>query len=250
MKNKLKLFSLLLVIGLVSSTVLTSCDDDDDPSDGTFRVVANVHIDGQAVDLNDMKYVNASGNTYSVVRFKAALSKMRVNKSGVGDLMIDSEHLVDITDPASMTIYEGTIAGGDYESVTFIFGLDSTMNIRGAYPNPPFSNFEWPMMLGADVGYHYMQLDGFYDGSSGMDPYNTHAGPTQGVHYHSEYTFPVQFEIDGGTTTATIDINLNNFYNGPNAWDFSVVPTAIMPLPAWQVSLRENAEDVFSVTVN
>lgn len=248
MKNKIKLFGLLLIIGLASSTVFTSCDDDDDPSDGVFRIVADINVDGQDVLLDSMMYQNAAGNMYSIQRCKIALSRIKANKSGNGEVNLLQEHLLDITDPGSLTIYEGTIAGGDYESMSFIFGLDSLLNYPGAYPNPPFSNFEWPLMIGG--GYHYMQLDGFYNGSTGMDPYNTHAGPTMGNQNYSSFSFPVDFKIDGGTTTATININLNNFYNGPNAWDFSVVPTAIMPLQTWQVKLKENSQDVFSVSVN
>ena len=240
-------FKSILLLGLVSVFLFSSCNDDDDPNDGTFIIVANINIDGQPILLDSMMYVNASNNTYSIARFKAAISRIHVHKEGTGEINLKDEHLIDITDASSITIYEGTLAGGDYETIHFIFGLDENMNIPGAYPNLPFSNFEWPMMLGG--GYHYMQLDGFYNGSTGMDPYNTHAGPTNGNLNYSSFDFPVDFEIDGGTTTATININLNNFYNGPNAWDFSVVPTAIMPDQTWQVKLKENAQDVFSVSV-
>ena len=101
-----------------------------------------------------------------------------------------------------------------------------------------------------------MKLEGKYNDTNG-DPQNfaTHYGiareitTTDPIFHANHFTAELsdaEFHVDA---EVHIDINMdvNNWYNGPPAWDFNVWNGMIMPNYDAQVALQAQGHDVFSV---
>jgi len=82
------------------------------------------------------------------------------------------------------------IPQGDYDGISFTFGVDEAKNIRLKYSDyerdglPP-GQFEddmfWSNALGENLGYHYMKIEGDYEETPGgtKSGYLTHTGARQ-----------------------------------------------------------------------
>ena len=101
-----------------------------------------------------------------------------------------------------------------------------------------------------------MKLEGKYNDTNGdQQNFATHYGTAREItstdttfhanHFTAELP-DAEFHVDG---EVHIDINMevNNWYNGPPAWDFNVWNAPIMPIYEAQVAVRNQGYDVFSV---
>ena len=137
------------------------------------------YVDGQPLIKDTMKYVNAAGNIYSITDVKYFISDVILHKSDGSEQFIykwkDIQY-VDESLPATTTwnVFD-KIQPGDYDSISFTFGISKEKNISFMYVNPPEVNMAWPDLLGG--GYHYMMIDGFWkDLNNHRTPYNFHMG--------------------------------------------------------------------------
>ena len=67
------------------------------------------------------------------------------------------------------------IPAGNYDSISFTFGISEEKNQSLMFVNPPESYMFWPELLGG--GYHYMKLNGKWENlESNILPFNFHLG--------------------------------------------------------------------------
>jgi hypothetical protein len=164
-----------------------------------------------------------------------------------------------------------------WNRVSFTFGLDETRNLRNRYLSMTQFHGEmaWPTDLGANLGYHYMQLEGQYEVTPGgaTAGYTTHTGPRQldgtnpsfpGVvdatphHYHFAVELPVTpTEVHGGGTgDVTLHFELNGWYMDhtpadgiDTQYDFTDYPAMIMGNLEAQATLQANGPFCFSASM-
>lgn len=265
--NTLK-FSMLFLA--MASLALTSCkkegctdstainyDADAKKDDGSCNYASSTlvidmshQVDGVDAIMNSLDYMSPFGNEYSITKCRYFISDV-VLHSASGNVEVDEAHYVDMTMPNTLTWNTGLeVPAGDYTSVSFIFGLDEEKNVDGYFNTNPEAVLEWPSTLGG--GYHYMQMEGQYDSlDTGADlkNYLTHLGPTNGNQYYfeadlssSSFTVPSD---ENTTVNVEIIMNINNWYQNPNLYDFNDY-MGIMMNEGVQAQFQENGNDVFS----
>ena len=244
LKNKLFALALLFFI----SFTFTACDDDDDNPEPVESVVFfefEHYIDGNPVTFNQIMYTNEFGNEYSVETLKYFISEIRLMHSDGTEYLVDTAFYVDGTDEATMMTSQGVlIPNGDYESISFIFGLSKEMNTPGRFPNAPESNMEWPPAMG--TGYHYMKLEGKIDSAGTINNFQAHTGPTMNNQNFINVTMPESsFSANGNAMVLRIRMNINQWWENPNTLDLNTV-TGIMGNQDMQLKLKANGADVFT----
>jgi len=177
----------LILLGLT----LGGCGDEGNPVDprlqpGTVVLETQHTVDGEALVLNDMRFQNAAGQTYSVVRLIYYLSDVYLHRSDDVVFGLDRALYHDVSDLATLRHTLEQVPAGDYTAISFTWGLDPEKNVPGALPdNTANNNMFWPEPLGG--GYHYSKCEGFYmvtpDSSTG---YATHTGRVRRLNIDTE----------------------------------------------------------------
>ena len=136
---------------------------------------------------------------------------------------------------------------GDYESISFVFGLTEQFNISNLYPNPPESNMEWPQPMGG--GYHYMKLEGKFDSANIVKNYQAHTGRLMQTPHFIEvnlnFDTPMVLSYDG-EYNLDIYMDINNWWVNPNTLDLNNI-SGIMGNEEIQTELMENGSNVFNL---
>ena len=243
---KNKLFALMLLL-MISFTFSACNDDDDDPQPTESAVLFEFehYIDGSPVTFNQIMYTNDFGNEYSVETLKYFISEIRLMHSDGTEYLVDTAFYVDGTDAATLMTSQGVlIPNGEYNSISFIFGLSQEMNTPGRFPNAPESNMEWPPAMG--TGYHYMKLEGKIDSAGTINNFQAHTGPTMDNQNFINVTLPdASFTADGNAMALRIRMNINMWWETPYVLDLNAV-TGIMGNQEMQLKLKANGADVFS----
>ena len=150
---------------------------------------------------------------------------------------------------------------GDYDSISFTFGIPKEKNISLMYVNPPEVNMAWPDMMGG--GYHYLMINGFWKNTNNQKtPFNFHLGIGQiysGPNSTGTITgfvqnyFPVSlknasFSIrKGETKEIQIIMNIDGWFKTPNVYNHNYWGGAIMQNQAAMQMAKENGFDVFTI---
>ena len=270
-----------LAIMLALSAAFVACGGDDAvvaEQPIAVDVFFDFSVAGQPLILNQMSYSNPRGRKYSIKVLRFVLSDIELHSEQGNHLKLRDVHYFNLADPASQTIhFEGGVPHADWNRVTFTFGLDETRNVRDRYLSMTRFHTEmaWPTGLGANLGYHYMQLEGNYE----VDPggatagYTTHTGPRQldgsnpmfpGVVDATPYHFYVNVEApvtpthihEGGTGEVTIHFELNGWYTdhtpadaNDTEYDFTDYPAMIMGNLEAQAKLQSNGPFCFSASM-
>jgi hypothetical protein len=272
--NRTRFLALALALGLVAVTL--GCSDDD-PVNGEAPIELttffNLNVDGQPIILNNMGYTNSSGTSYSIKTLRFVITDVELRYAG-GSVKVADLHYYDLADPSTQTFAFTGLPHEEWTSVSFTFGLDEIDNVRDKYLSRPqfHSAMFWPEPLGANLGYHYMQLEGNYaTGPTTTSPYTTHMGPRQldgtnpdfpGVvdatpyHFHFAVDLPVTptHIHNEGRGELTINFNLNDWYADldpgdgiDTEYDFADYPTQmIMGNLDAQGKLQSNGRFCFS----
>ena len=223
------------------------------------------YVDGQPLVKDTMKYVNAAGNVYSVSDLKYFISDVILHKTNGLNLLIYKNKDIQYVDEAvpQTTTWNvlDDIYAGDYDLISFTFGIDKEKNINFRFVNPPEVNMAWPDMMGG--GYHYMMLNGFWkDNSNQKTPFNCHMGIGQtysGINNTGMVTGFIQnffnvrlknsgFSIHKGETKEIqIIMNIDSWFKTPHVYDFNYWGGHIMQNQAAMQIVKENGVDVFTI---
>ena len=249
MQLRIAIFAVLLA----GTLALAGCGDED-PAPGTVIIVTEHTVDGSTLAMDGFTaYQNATGQTYRVDKLIYYLSDIVLHRSDGGEFRLDEALYNDAADPATLVHRLEQVPSGSYTQITFTWGLKEDKNQPGALPdNPENNNMFWPSTLGG--GYHYSKCEGFYrnnpqDAELG---YATHTGrvqlmgdPTEHHHYF-EVTKAITMHVDGDVWEIPIVMDVNQWYEDPNLYDFPAVPMIMNNLDR-QRMLMENGPSAFSI---
>ncbi len=262
--NRIKVLTLLAVLAGVF--LISSCETNPDPVEdefGKLRFSFAHRIDGQAIVFDDMQYINKAGNNYLVNEIQYFISDVILHKNDGGELMLDAWediHYVD-TDLENTQIYafKDEIPVGNYNKITFTFGINEQKNQTLMFVNPPESFMFWPEYLGG--GYHYMKLNGkWLDTLNQVSPFDFHLGIGQIYHsFPDSITGFIQnyFEVElpnssfemksGQTLDFTIVLNVEDWFQSPTVYDHNQWGGDIMQTQEAMKVACDNGWDVFSI---
>jgi hypothetical protein len=250
--------SKILALIVLAALSFTSCGEDLDdnfvPTTQTTFKFSHLWED-EVVDNSDfniLQYTNENGDLLSIERLRYVISDITFTSNSNEDIILDTYHLVDLSDPNSLYYdLEVNIPSGAY-SVSLTFGLDNEDNSEN-YLDLNSASFNVPEMMGG--GYHYMQFDGKFLNTSSEE---------QGFNYHAiravdnagtDPTFPQDtfFTVELGTifisNTTEIEVNMDiaEWFKNPNSWDLNQYNQTLMPNSAAQIMMFENGQSVFSL---
>lgn len=237
-------FGALAIIGV-------ACSDDDNttqpPDVPTGDVLLHfVHVvDGETLALNEMKYVNAAGDTFEVQTLRYYLSDFGLDGADE-DYNAGNVHLIDIKRPETHELSLTGIPAGQYSSLVFTFGLDADKNRSNFLPNTEENReMEWPVTWGG--GYHYMQLEGRFRNQSPIQAFLTHAGrfaddarPAEHHFFDVSLSDNVSIVADE-TTHIEVVVNIAEWYRTPNTISLTE-HDAMMDDFDKQVALEQNGK--------
>jgi hypothetical protein len=260
-----------VVLVLLLSPVLFSCNKEDEKNStkAVGRVVFQFehYADGAPLILNEMAYKSAAGDSFEVQEIQYFLSDFTLHSASEQDFHIGEDdrkfaHYIDTNLPNTNTWQvDDSIPAGDYDALSFVFGIVGEKNTPYRYTDTPESNMLWPVNLGGDQGgYHYMKLNGFWVNDDGLrEPFNFHLGVGQERDADNNITGFVQnwqrielpaatFSInDGDAKEITIRMNVEEWWKNPNIYDHDVHGGRIMQNQEAMAMGAENAMSVFSV---
>jgi hypothetical protein len=261
----------LLIIFLFGTLIFSnvSCNNDepdDNTTSGHISFSFTHLVDGQALQKDIMKYVNAAGNPYEINQLMYFISDVTLHKSdGAKKLISDWKDIhyvgIDIPETLKWDVYDD-IQAGAYDSVSFVFGITGEKNKSFMFVNPPEVNMMWPDILGG--GYHYMMINGSWtDKENVIKSYAFHMGIGQlyksnVIEVDSIYAFVQNyfnvtlpnsaFTVEASKTRQIeIVMNIESWFKTPHIYDHNYWGGAIMQIqPAMQMA-KENGYDVFRV---
>ncbi len=207
MKSKL-----FLILGV---SVLFACSCDTDPEPGSLKLNFEMVQDGEPIALNE-EFVNENVPTVRVELLKFYLSNVQIQN----DAALTDVEVVDFKEGRTSLTFSD-LEAGTYPGLTFDVGLNPDQN--GSNPvdfaiGHPLSA-SWGMYWSWAQKYRFVILegrgasDGVIDGSStdfiiafhpGMDGWNQLVELNKG--------FTIQ---EGKTSTVTIQIDVDDVFNGP-----------------------------------
>ena len=243
-----KQFAFLLVI---LSVLFSSCHKE---KTAPFSLSFAFQVDGEALQSDIRKYVNAAGNQYEVNEVMFFISNVSLYKSDGTVVTKDRIHYVDIDNPSTLDWDLGVIPQGDYTAISFTFGLSDAQNRSNRFVNPPECNMSWPEVMGG--GYHYMKINGKWLANDGqVKPFNLHTGRGQLYNEEGEVTQFVDnsftVRLDAPFTAGKegelyqLVMNVNQWFNASQVFDLDEWGGSIMQNQAAQEILKQNGPYVY-----
>lgn len=240
-----------VVLLILLSTLFSSCHKE---KEAAFSLSFAFEVDGQALQSDMRKYVNAAGNQYEVNEVMFFVSGISLYKSDGTVVTKDRIHYVDIDIPSTLDWDLGMIPQGDYSAISFTFGLTNAQNQSYRFVNPPECDMSWPTVMGG--GYHYMKINGKWLAVDGqVKPFNLHTGIGQiyddegNVTQFVDNSFTVR--LDAPFTAGEkgklyrLVMNINQWFNASQVFDLEEWGGSIMQNQAAQEILKQNGPYVF-----
>jgi len=270
MKTSIKTLIITLFIVPALSIGFTSCSDDDEieqPDNSniikSYQATINMTqlANGMAVSLSTdtiKPYINKKRQAFNISRLRYLISDITFHKSDGSTFIIDDYHFVDLADTSTLVYTPTTkVPVGNYSSISFKFGFDEADNIPNAYADLNTTNWNWPMMLGN--GYHNMQLEGKYDSLGNDRFFATHMGtardnsdPNNVIFENNHFVAQLANSDMNVNSDFSFEIimNVEQWYENPFEWDFTIYNAPIMPIYSAQKRLNENGPSVFTILKN
>ncbi|HMM11251.1 MAG TPA: hypothetical protein PKE03_04060 [Bacteroidales bacterium] len=276
-----------LIIVLGTTTLLMSCTKSNQNPSGLIALNVEHVVDNNPLEVNKLKYVNASGNPYLITEVQWFISRIQLITPDGSAVELNKGEAVyfDTGIPASLSQIIEKVPVGTYSGLRFTFGLDEEMNKSLRYTNPPESFMFWPDYLGG--GYHYMKLNGKWLNNNGLlEPFNFHLGigqiydsaapkstwtnlndccksaghcegyqppaktmPVKGfVQNYFEVSLPVSFTIEENKQQALVlRMNIDEWFKSPHNYDHNVWGGSIMQQQAAMKMGCENGRNAFTI---
>lgn len=245
--NKMKSISSLLPYLLVGLMLLQlGCRKED--ASGLVTIQLDHVVAGSPVTLESITYPCEAGHTWSLVNLKYYLSEIRLIDKNGEVVSRGNVHLFDSQAPSTDRIELPEVPNGDYTGLSFVFGLNETLNVDGGLLNTvENANMEWP--IPGDQGYHYMKFEGRYDSlnTGQIRSFNIHTGATKGNQNYFIVTLPLsKMALRGDNWTIHLQMDLIEWLQNPTVFDF-VGQELIMMNQAAQEIIKANGTTVFSI---
>jgi hypothetical protein len=253
-------FSILLLL-------FVSCKNEKEY--GYVRLSFEHHWEDSPIQLDgDTPYTNLAENVLTFERLEYFISNLELHSGArVVKINLPSNIRYINNDPAhSDILLTYQIPTGNYDQIRFTFGLNEADNQSGIFRNPPESNMWWPPNMGG--GYHYMKIDGRWRNKEGTTtPFGLHLGALEQpvydtffynypqrdsiiridttivkFHHYFPVTISESFTVHSNqvTTVRPIIMDVKQWMERPNIWDFNVMGGEIMSRNGALDSLAEN----------
>lgn len=250
----------LLLVSLISCNKKTEPEVTDS---GRISFYFDHKINGSNIYFDTLIYSNEAGNQYMVNEIQYFISDITLYKSSGSSLLLDAWediHYVDTDLPETREYaINDEIPAGNYDSISFTFGISEEKNQSLMFVNPPESNMFWPELLGG--GYHYLKLNGKWKNSDAeIVPFNFHLGigqtidsTTQEITGFVQNYFRVSLPNSGFSIVAgdslmfNIIMNAEEWFENPNTFDFNYWGSHIMQNQAAMQAAKENGHNVFVI---
>jgi hypothetical protein len=237
----MKLFKTLTYLFIILLLVsIQGCDKNEDPvpepDTGKITFKFYHYLEGAPLEFDMRKYVNEAGNEYMVNEIQYFISDVTLHRPDGSSYMImawKDIHYVD-TDIPSTHEWKvmDEIATGDYEKITFTFGINEEKNQSLMFVDHPESLMFWPQYLGG--GYHYMKLNGkWLDMNQFERPYDFHLGIGQ-IYKDQEIIINLVMKVE-------------NWFKNPHTYDHNEWGGDIMQKQEAMKLACDNGYDVFEV---
>lgn len=165
--NRITIYTLVFVL-----MHLASCTKKPDPASDVTVSTAKVNIKienragNQILKLNDVWYKNENGDSLQVSVFNYFISNIKlIREDGYIYSENESYHLVREDNAATKSFTIQNIPPGNYKTISFLIGVDSTRNVSGAQTGDldPNTGMFWDW----NTGYIMAKLEGKSPASSG-----------------------------------------------------------------------------------
>jgi hypothetical protein len=244
--------AVFLCIGLIAITAL-SCKksgvEEDGPPSPTHLVFSFENtVDSLPLILDTLKYRNSSGDLYKVTDLQYFISDIVLHRHGGETFTFQTDdgiHYIDARIASSLYwLLTDNIPSGNYDSISFTFGINAVKNISNRFPNPPERDMNWPDILGG--GYHYMKMNLVWkkDSMTRTLPFDFHLGigqiykgnviNTDSIIRYVQNFFYVKLPAssvsidEGQTKLMVISMNVNRWFTGEDDFDFAKYPNMMM----------------------
>jgi hypothetical protein len=159
---------------------LASCTDKKQEinSDSSISLNFQHTIDHIPFAKDQFLYTNKAGNVYMISDIQWFISDIQFTMSDGTIVRPESDQTfiyIDSDLPETSRIEFNHLPAGQFQKISFTFGLDEVNNTSYRFVNPPESYMFWPEYLGG--GYHYMKLNGKWIDMDNLEvPFNFHLG--------------------------------------------------------------------------
>lgn len=259
----LRIFVNIISLVIIFQTIISSCKEKNDK--GKISIKFNHQVDGDKLRVDTMIYTNAAGNQYLVSEVQYFISDIKLYKIDGSEILINEIHYVDTDFMDSWEWFiDDEIPAGNYDLISFIFGIPDEKNISNSFVNPPESFMFWPEFLGG--GYHYLKLNGKWlkaGQTNQTTPFNCHLGRGQ-VYFSypdsimgfiaNEFRVSLpgsSFQMsEGNRKQIHLTMNIDEWFKSPNIYDFDYWGSYTMQNQDAMQTLKENGYDVFTVLID
>ena len=251
--------------------LLTSCHDERSQY-GYVRLIFEHHWDGSPIKIDGTtQYRNAAGNILTFDNLEYLISDLTIAGIRVEHPLV---HYINNDTANSIMLLTYQFPTGNYNNISFTFGLNADQNITNLHPN--LSRMAWPVPMGG--GYHYMMIDGKWsnEGETTNQGFGLHLGALERIiridtifgfsqisqqqdsivrldtfthkfHIQFPVSVPRNFTIKQHeiTTVQPIIMDVKQWMEGPFTWNFNVMGGSIMSRERAMDSLASNGRSVF-----
>jgi len=230
----------LLPLTLCSMMLFLSCKKEDvkttpvDTSPSPTQEFGNINLDftnvvGTEILEFGKKYLNPSGDTFTVSKFNYYISNIVLVKEDNSTVSFsDNYYLLEESVPASKRISLGSIPFGNYKGIRFLLGVDSARNVSGAQTGAldPAKGMFWNW----STGYIMLKLEGNSPASSVFGNYiEFHLGGFKGIN-KVQRNFEMNFSnelvevVKSKIPLLRFQTNINEIFQIPHQISFSTLP--------------------------
>lgn len=242
-KNFIKISVAFLLFICLTSVELNSGKQLPSVVKVTFKNLAG----DRPVILRDSVYTNYFGEEYTITKLKYYISNICLKNDTQVFKEPESYHLIDESKPGSKS-FSFTAETMQYDSITFLIGVDSLHNVSGAQTGAldPVNDMFWTW----NSGYVMAKLEGNSSSSPQVNQkFEYHIGGYSGKHnVVKKLSFaltPAIFEA-GNTAQIVFSSNLDKWWN--NTHQIKISEHAVVTTPGQlAASVSENYKYMFSV---
>ena len=239
----------ILTIPLISVLFLfVSCREEE--NSGKLQINLVHKVGSKDLVLNEWLYTSPAGHPYKVRRIQMLFSDFELIDESGKAIYFDMEHFFEFGRMDTKNFILDNIPAGSYSAVRFVFGLDEVKNQDNAYPDDyDMIGFKWPSQLG--IGYHYMRFEVTADslGTGVIKDFNLHTGATFGNQNYLVITLTLDdLIIEGNEYQADLVMDMNEWLQNPEIYDFEKYGFGIMGNQEAQEVLKANGPGVFSIS--
>lgn len=262
----MKITKILLVLVVLVSACKKELPSVIEKPTGHIQLLFQQLFNNQSLIQNEFIYVNAAGNPLMFNQIMYFISDVTLYQKGdvayVVNVYKDIHYVdMDISESLTWTVFDD-IPIGNYDSLSFMFGLKKEKNQSGLFVNYPEVNMMWPDVLGG--GYHYLMINGKWkDNSNTLKNLNFHLGigqiykgniiNTDSIETFVDNAFRVCLPSSAFTvnlqqqTNITIQMHVDSWFKTPNLFDLNIYGGDIMQNQNAMHAACLNGMDVFTM---